>query len=127
MTRRLLSTGSPLEAAAAYSRAVVQGDWCFVAGTTGYDFATMTMPADALAQARAALTTIERTLGEAGFAMADVVRATYYVTSPAVFDAILPALAERFGAVRPAATALVTGLVAPEMLVKIEVTALRRG
>ena len=72
--RRLISTGSPFEKAAGYSRAVVDGDWCFVAGTTGYDYATMAMPDTVEQQARNALATIARALGEAGFSLADVVR-----------------------------------------------------
>ena len=72
--RRRITTGSPFEAEFAYSRAVVCGDWCFVAGTTGYDYATMTMPEAAVDQARAAFATIARTLAEAGFAMGDIVR-----------------------------------------------------
>ena len=75
-----ISSGSPFEETFAYSRALVRGDWCFVAGTTGYDYATMQIPESALEQARNAFATIERTLGEAGFAMADVVRVQYTVT-----------------------------------------------
>ena len=123
--RRLISTGSPFEDDFAYSRAVVQGDWCFVAGTTGYDYATMTMPEAALDQARNALATIARTLGEAGFAMSDVVRARYFLTDAALRLEIAPALREAFGAVRPAGTMVVAGLNEPEMKVEIEVTALR--
>ena len=78
--RREITTGSPFEEEFAYSRAVVRGDWCFVAGTTGYDYATMAMPDSALAQARAAFATIERALGDAGFAIADIVRVNYTIT-----------------------------------------------
>lgn len=126
MTRRLLSTGSPMEAQAAYSRAVVQGDWCFVAGTTGYDYAAMVMPEDAGAQARNTFATIARTLDQAGFAMADVVRAVYYVTDVAYADALFEAAREVFADVRPAATLVVAGLLKPEIKVEIEVTALKR-
>ncbi len=77
-----ISSGSPFEAEFAYSRAVVKGDWCFVAGTTGYDYATMTMPEAAVEQARAAFATIARTLDEAGFAMADIVRVQYTIVDP---------------------------------------------
>jgi enamine deaminase RidA (YjgF/YER057c/UK114 family) len=83
VSRRLISTGSPFEKQAGYSRAVVDGDWVFVSGTTGYDYATMTMPADPGTQARNALATIARALEEAGCSMADVVRARYYVTERA--------------------------------------------
>ena len=81
--RKLISTGSPFEKIAGYSRAVVQGDWCFVAGTTGYDYATMTMPDGIEEQARNCLATIGKALAEAGFSFADVVRAHYYVTDHA--------------------------------------------
>ena len=80
MTRKLISTGSPFEKTAGYSRAVVQGDWCFVAGTTGYDYSTMSMPEAVEDQARNALGTIAKALEEAGFEMADVVRSHYYVS-----------------------------------------------
>jgi len=125
MTRRLISTGSPFEDEFAYSRAVVAGDWCFVAGTTGYDYAKMAMPEGAAEQARNALATIAATLAEAGFAMTDVVRVQYTVTDAALRHAIAPALREALGEVRPAATMVVAGLIAPEMKVEIEVTAYR--
>ena len=125
MSRRLISTGSPFETEFAYSRAVVQGEWCFVAGTTGYDYARMAMPGAALDQARNAFRTIEATLAEAGFAMADVVRVQYTITSADLRHEIAPALREFLGAVRPAATMVVAGLNEPEMKVEIEVTAYR--
>lgn len=125
MTRRLISSGSPFEATVGYSRAVVQGDWCFVAGTTGYDYATMTMPERVEDQAANALRTIEGALEEAGFAMADVVRATYYIADAAWWTPIGPVLGGVFGTIRPAATCIVTGLVSPEMKIEIEVTAYR--
>jgi len=127
MTRRLISTGSPFERQAGYSRAVIDGDWCFVAGTTGYDYASMTMPDDVVAQARNAIATIAAALAEGGFALADVVRVTYYVTDQAYCDPVFTVAGETFGTIRPAATMLVCGLVKPEMKVEIEVTAKRRG
>lgn len=123
MTRRLISSGSPFEALAGYSRAVVQGDWCFVSGTTGYDYATMVMPDDAGDQVRNALATIERTLVEAGFALSYIVRATYYLNSAEWWPQIAPVIGGVMGNIRPAATALVCGLIAPEMKIEIEVTA----
>lgn len=123
--RRRISTGSPFEADLAYSRAVVAGDWCFVAGTTGYDYATMAMPEAAVDQARAALATIARTLAEAGFTLADVVRVRYVVTDAALRSEIAPALREAFGTARPAAMMLVAGLNEPEMKIEIEATAFR--
>jgi enamine deaminase RidA (YjgF/YER057c/UK114 family) len=128
MSRRLISTGSPLEATGGYSRAVVDGDFCFVAGTTGYDYTTMRMPADVGEQTRNCFRTIEKVLAEAGFALADVVRATYYVTNSGDRDAVVGVCAERFRDIRPAGTFLVVaGLFAPEMKVEIEVTAKRRS
>ncbi|PSJ58699.1 RidA family protein [Kumtagia ephedrae] len=125
--RKLISTGSPFEKTAGYSRAVVQGDWCFVAGTTGYDYATMTMPESVEEQARNCLATIGRALEEGGFSFADVVRAHYYLTDAAYVDRVFPILGETFGDVRPAATMIVCGLNKPEMKIEIEVTALRRN
>ena len=126
MARTLISSGSPFEKQVGYSRAVVDGDWAFVAGTTGYDPETRVMPDSAADQARNALAVIGTALEGAGFALADVVRATYYFTDAAYWDEVGPVLGETFGDIRPAATALVVGLVKPEMKVEIEVTALRR-
>ena len=127
MSRRLISTGSPFEKTAGYSRAVIDGDFAFVAGTTGYDYATMTMPADITSQARNCFKTIEATLKDGGFTLADIVRATYYVSDPSSADAVLAVCGETLGDIRPAATILVVaGLLKPEMKVEIEVTAKRR-
>ncbi|MCW4116461.1 RidA family protein [Aurantimonas sp. MSK8Z-1] len=127
MTRQLISTGSPFERQAGYSRAVVDGDWCFVSGTTGYDYATMTMPESAEAQAERALGTITKALEEAGFALADVVRARYLVTDAAHAQDLFAATGRAFGEIRPAATLMICGLLTPEMKVEIEVTARRRA
>ena len=124
--RRLISSGSPFEAAAGYSRAVVDGDWIFVAGTTGFDYASMTIAEDPAEQARQAFRNIEKALAEAGSTLADVVRARYYVPDLTDWPAIVPVLGEVFATIRPAATALVCGLVDPRMKIEIEVTA-RRG
>ena len=102
MTRKLISTGSPFEKTAGYSRAVVDGEWCFVAGTTGYDYATMTMPETVEQQARNCMATIASTLEKAGFSLADVVRAHYYVTDRAFVSRVFPILGEYFGEIRPA-------------------------
>ena len=127
MTRRLLSTGSPFERQGGYSRAVADGDFCFVAGTTGYDYATMAMPDDVADQARNAFRTIEKVLDEAGFAMTDIVRATYYVLDRSDADAVLAVCGEYLHDIRPAGTIMVVaGLLRPEMKVEIEVTAKRR-
>src|ERR1700756_2256042 len=127
MPRRLISTGSLFEKTAGYSRAVVDGDFAFVAGTTGYDYATMTMPADVTSQSRNCFKTIQAALQEGGFALADIVRATYYVTDVKDADALFAVCGEFLGEIRPAATLLVVaGLLRPEMKVEIEVTAKRR-
>ena len=125
--RQLSSSGSPLEKTAGYSRAVVEGDWCFVSGTTGYDYATMTMPASVEEQTRNCLSTIRGAMEEAGFSLADTVRCHYYITDAAFADRVFPILGEAFGDIRPAATMVVCDLIKPEMLIEIEVTALRRG
>ena len=127
MPRRLISTGSPFEKTAGYSRAVIDGDFAFVAGTTGYDYTSMTMPDDVTSQSRNCFKTIEAALKEGGFAMADIVRATYYDTRPEDVDAHFAVCGEFLGDIRPAATLLVvTALARPEMKVEIEVTAKRR-
>ncbi len=118
--RRLISSGSPFEAAAGYSRAVVDGEWVFVAGTTGFDYAQMTIVDDPAEQARQALRNIE-----AGATLADIVRVRYYLPDSTDWPKIVPVLGEAFGAIRPAATALICGLVDPRMKIEIEVTARR--
>jgi enamine deaminase RidA (YjgF/YER057c/UK114 family) len=128
MSRRLVSTGSPFEKTAGYSRAVIDGDFAFVAGTTGYDYTTMTMPSDVTSQSRNCFKTIEAALNEGGFALADIVRATYYLTDAKDADAHFAVCGEVLGEIRPAATLLiVAGLLKPEMKVEIEVTAKRRS
>lgn len=108
-----------------YSRAMVKGNWCFVSGVTGYDYASMDMPADPADQARNCFRTIFAVLDEAGFAREDIVRVQYTVTDAALVEAITPALGEALGEIRPAATMVIAGLIRPEMLVEIEVTAMR--
>ena len=125
--RRLISSGSRFEAEAGYSRAVVDGEWVFVAGTTGFDYKAMTIAADPAEQARQALRNIAAALAEAGATLADVVRVKYYVSDAADWPQIVPVLGEAFGTIRPAATALICGLVDPRMKIEIEVTARRRS
>lgn len=125
--RSLITTGSPFEKDFAYSRAVVQGDWCFVSGTTGYDYRTMSMPADPGEQAANALATIAGALEEARFSLRDVVRTVIYLADAADHPAIGPALRGALGEVRPANTTVIAALIRPEMKVEIEVTALRQG
>jgi enamine deaminase RidA (YjgF/YER057c/UK114 family) len=125
MTRKLISSGNPLEKQVGYSRAVVQGDWCFVAGTTGRDPDTGGMPEDVTAQVHNAFRIIEAALAEGGFSLRDTVRVTYYITDISYQAVINPLLGAKFGDIRPAATMIIAGLVAPEMKVEIEVTAFR--
>lgn len=108
-----------------YSRAVVKGGWCFVSGVTGYDYATMVMPEGVAGQARNCFATIDRVLNEAGFEMADIVRVQYTVTEAGLVEPLVPVLGEVLGEVRPAATMVIAGLIRPEMLVEIEVTAFK--
>lgn len=125
MNRRLISTGSDFEKTAGYSRAVVQGDWCFVSGTTGYDYQTMAMPKDVETQTRNCLATIQKALEEAGFLLTDIVRTNYYITDESYAERVFPILGESFGEIRPAAAMIVCGLIKPEMNIEIEVTAFR--
>ncbi len=119
MTRQLISSGGPWEERVAYSRAVVQGDWAFVSGTTS------TASDDVAAQADAALATISAALEEGGFAMADVVRVRYLLPDAADFEACWPVLRRWFGDVRPAATMQQCALIDPAMRIEIEATAYR--
>ncbi|WP_322988624.1 RidA family protein [Hoeflea sp.] len=121
--RRTHSTGSPMEQAAAYSRAVRLGPFVHVSGTTGYDYTSMEMPAGVADQARNCFSTIAASLAALDAGLGDIVRVTYYVTKPEHFDAVAPVLREFLGGINPAATMIVCQLIRPEMLVEIEVTA----
>ncbi len=125
MTRRLISSGSTFEKSIGYSRAVVDGDWVFVSGTTGFDYSTMTIQDDVVAQCEQALKNIEAALKQAGASFSDVVRVHYLMTNAADFELCWPAMGKVFGDVRPSCTAMVVGLVDPRMKIEIEVTALR--
>lgn len=127
MTRRLISSGSRFEAEIGYSRAVVQGDWVFVSGTTGFDYATMTIPEGIRAQAAQCLRNIESALAEAGAGLEDVVRVTYVVPEAREFEECWPELRTAFGAIRPAAMMISAGLADPRMKIEIEVTALKQS
>jgi enamine deaminase RidA (YjgF/YER057c/UK114 family) len=126
MTRRLISSGSTFEADIGYSRAVVDGDWIFVSGTTGFDYRTMTIAEGVVEQAEQCLRNIEAALSEAGAAMADVVRVTYVLPDAAQFPACWPVLRKYFGTVRPAAMMISAGLADARMKIEIEVTARKR-
>jgi len=123
MTRRRISTGSPFEAEIGYSRAVVVDGWVFVAGTTGFDYATMEISDDIAAQADQTFRTIDAALREAGATMADVVRVRYILPDPTQWEACWPVTRAWLGLVRPAATMIVAGLQDPRMKIEIEVTA----
>lgn len=125
--RRLIGSGSSFERDIGYSRAVAQGDWVFVSGTTGFDYATMTIADGVEAQAEQCLRNVEAALREAGAGLRDVVRVRYLLPDAADFPKCWPALRRSFGDVRPAATMLSAGLADPRMRIEIEVTALKRG
>jgi 2-iminobutanoate/2-iminopropanoate deaminase len=127
MTRKLVSSGSSFEAEVGYSRAVVDGDWVFVSGTTGFDYATMTMADDVVAQCRQAMRNIESALTQAGADFDDIVRVRYILPQREDFEPCWPVLKEYLGNVRPAATMIQAGLFDPRMKIEIEVTARRRA
>jgi len=127
MTRTLISSGSTFEAEIGYSRAVVQGDWVFVSGTTGFDYATMTIADGIHEQAAQCLKNIEAALLQAGSSLADVVRVTYVLPDAKEFPACWPALRAAFGTIRPAAMMISAGLADPRMRIEIEVTALKQS
>ena len=123
--RRLISSGSTFEQQIGYSRAVVVGEWVFVSGTTGFDYAAMTISDDVVAQAEQCLKNIEAALREAGASLSDVVRVTYVLPNGSDFEACWPVLRKYFGDVRPAAMMISAGLADARMKIEIEVTALR--
>lgn len=127
VTRRLISSGSTFEQQIGYSRAVVDGDWIFVSGTTGFDYATMSISDDLLVQAEQCLRNIEAALRTAGSGLGDVVRVTYVLPNAADFEPCWPVLRRYFGEVRPAAMMICAGLADPRMRIEIEVTARRRS
>ena len=122
MARRI-STGSPFEAQIGYSRAVVADGWIFVAGTTGYDYDTMTMPATIAEQCANTLKTIAAVLGEAGASLDDVVRVRYIVPDASEWPDCWAITSEAFARARPAATMISAALQEPEMKIEVEVTA----
>ena len=123
--RRLISSGSSFETKIGYSRAVVDGDWIFVSGTTGFDYDTMTISSHVREQAEQTMRNIERALTEAGSSLADVVRVRYILPDAADFEPCWPVLQKYFGEVRPAATMISAGLADPRIKIEIEVTARR--
>ena len=123
--RKLISSGSSFEHDIGYSRAVVDGDWIFVSGTTGFDYSNMTISDDVVEQAGQALRNIEQALKEAGFTLTDVVRVRYILPKLEDFEPCWPVLRRYFADIRPAATMLSAGLSDPRMKIEIEVTAKR--
>jgi enamine deaminase RidA (YjgF/YER057c/UK114 family) len=126
MTRKLISSGSRFEDEIGYSRAVVDGDWIFVSGTTGFNYETMTISPDVIEQCEQAFRNIESALAQAGSSMADVVRVRYLFPEAADFERCWPVMKRFLGSVKPAATMIAAGLVDPTMKVEIEVTARRQ-
>jgi len=125
MARERISQGSSFEEQVGYSRAVVDGRWVFVSGTTGYDYSSMTIDPDVVEQCRQALANIDGALAAAGARAADVVRVRYLVPDAADFEPCWPLLRAYFHEAMPAATMIVVGLMTPEMRIEIEVTALK--
>ncbi len=121
--KRLISSGSEFERQIGYSRAVVQDGWVFVAGTTGFDYETMEIDEDVRAQAEQTFRNIAAALDEAGAAMRDVVRVTYMLLDPDLWEACWPVTRAWLGEAGPAATMMVVGLQDPRMKIEIEVTA----
>ncbi len=125
--RRTISSGSSFEREIGYARAVVEGDWIFVSGTTGFDYATMTISGDVVVQTERCLANIGAALAEAGGSFADVVRVRYILPDARDFAACWPSLRRCFAAAPPAATMIEAGLADPRMRIEIEVTARRRA
>ena len=121
--RRFISSGSSFEALAGYSRAVVDRDWIHVSGTTGFDYRNMTISTDLVAQTHQCFANIQAALQQAGASLDDVVRVRYLLTDADFFAPLAPIFGEYFAKAKPAATAMVVGLVDARMLVEIEVTA----
>ena len=122
MTRKLISSGSKFETEMAYSRAVVDSDWIFVSGTTGFNYATMEISDDVAAQAEQTFLNIKAAMEKAGFGLEHIVRVHYILPKAEEFQACWPVLRKFFGEIRPAATMIVAALVDPRMKIEIEVT-----
>jgi enamine deaminase RidA (YjgF/YER057c/UK114 family) len=125
-TRIRISSGSTFEEQMAYSRAVVDGDWVFVSGTTGFDYSAMTIPEDIVAQTEQCFRNIADALAQAGASLADVVRVTYVLPDASQFAQCWPVMREYLGEVKPAAMMISAGLADPRMKIEIEVTARKR-
>jgi enamine deaminase RidA (YjgF/YER057c/UK114 family) len=126
VTRRLISSGSTFEAEIGFSRALVDGDWVFVSGTTGFDYASMTLAEGVVEQTEQCLRNIESALAQAGASVKDIVRVRYILPDAADFPPCWPTLRKYFGDVRPAATMIAADLIDPRIRIEIEVTARRQ-
>jgi len=126
MPRKLISSGSSFEKEIGYSRAVVDGNWVFVSGTTGYNYKTMSIKDDIVAQTEQCMKNIVSALEQANSKIEDVVRVTYILTNAADFEKCWPTLCNYFGEIRPAATMFSAGLADPKMKIEIQVTALKK-
>ena len=126
MARKLISSGSKFEEQIGYSRAVVDGRWIFVSGTTGFNYGTMQISDNVAEQAEQTLQNIKTAMKQAGFSLKDVVRVNYILPKAADFEKCWPVLQRHFGRVRPAATMIEANLIDPRMKIEIEVTGLKR-
>ena len=127
MSRRQISSGSKFEAEIGYSRAIVDGDWIWVSGTTGFNYETMTISDDVAEQADQTFRNIQAAMEKAGFSLADAVRVTYIFPNGADFEPCWPVFRKYLGDVRPACTAVISDLIDPRMKIEIEVTGKKRG
>ena len=125
MSRRSISTGSPFEEALSYSRAVVQGDWCFMSGVTGYDYDSMKMADGVAGQVTQSFATVHKVLLEAGFEPQHIVRVVHYIADRSLVEIATPAIGNALRDIRPAATMVLADLMEPEMLYEVEVTAFK--
>lgn len=126
MERKLINSGSTFEAEIGYSRAVEQGNWIFVSGTTGFNYETMNISDDIVMQTEQCLKNIDAALQEANSKMSDVVRVMYILPDAAEFELCWPVLRTYFGTIRPAATMISAGLSDARMKIEIQVTAFRK-
>ncbi len=126
MSRVRVSQGSPFETQIGYSRAIVEGKWVFVSGTTGFNYDTMDIAEDVVTQAEQCLKNIAWALEQADSSFEDVVRVRYILPNAEDFEPCWPVLGKYFGDIRPAATMMVSGLLDPRMKIEIEVTAIKK-
>jgi len=126
MTRRQVSSGSKFEAEIGYSRAIVDGEWMWVSGTTGFNYETMTISEDVAEQADQTFRNIQAAMEKGGFSLDDVVSVTYIFPRAEDFEPCWPVFRKYFGQARPAATAIIAALIDPRMKIEVQVTAKKR-